>query len=207
LGILERKERERQELRQRVLVAAEELFVKDGYQNVSMRKIADKIEYSPTTLYRLFQNKADIVDHLIADGYRGVYEEYEMVLAHRPESPLETLSEIVTAYVGFALEHPNHYQLWFETGDLRMIDNQLRMRHGGTSYRVYRIWLDLIDECKLRGLLPGNDTVALFQLIWGSVHGMISLRLHHPHFPWLPLEQHVEDLLAMLHRGLVQDGN
>ena len=58
MGIPERKERHRQDLRQRILEAAEELFVQDGYENVSMRGIAEKIEYSPTTLYRIFRNKA-----------------------------------------------------------------------------------------------------------------------------------------------------
>jgi AcrR family transcriptional regulator len=188
--------------RARVLEVAEELFLRDGYQNVSMRKIAEKIEYSPTTIYRLFRNKAAIMDHLIAEGYRAVYERYDTILARRPESPLEALNLIIREYVAFALEHPNHYQLWFATSDLRMIGDQLRMHHGGMSYRVYHTWMERIDECKAEGLLPAKDTLTLFQLIWGAVHGMISLRLHHPNFAWLPVEQHVTELLSMLHRGL-----
>jgi AcrR family transcriptional regulator len=202
LGIAERKVRQRLDLKQRVLEAAEELFVKDGYRNVSMRKIAEKIEYSPTTIYRLFRNKADVMDHLIAEGYSGVYRRYEEILAHRPDSPLETLNQIITEYVAFALENPNHYELWFATSEIRVEDDQLRMRHGEASYRVYHTWLDRIDECKAEGLLPDRDRLALFQLIWGTVHGMISLRIHHPQFPWLPLEQHVKELLSLLNRGL-----
>ncbi len=202
MGIAERKVRQRLDLKQRVLEAAEELFVKDGYRNVSMRKIAEKIEYSPTTIYRLFRNKADVMDHLIAEGYSGVYRRYEEILAHRPDSPLETLNQIITEYVAFALENPNHYELWFATSEIRVEDDQLRMRHGEASYRVYHTWLDRIDECKAEGLLPDRDRLALFQLIWGTVHGMISLRIHHPQFPWLPLEQHVKELLSLLNRGL-----
>ena len=202
MGITERKERQRVDLKQRVLRAAEELFVKDGYRNVSMRKIAERIEYSPTTIYRLFRNKAEVMDHLIADGYRSVYRRYEEILARRPASPLETLNLIITEYVRYALEHPNHYELWFSTGELTRIENQLRMRHGGTSYRVYQAWLDRIDECKTQRLLPQRDTLVLFQLIWGTVHGMISLRIHHRRFPWLPPERHVQETLALLNRGL-----
>ncbi len=202
MGITERKERQRDELREQVLEAAEELFIRDGYQNVSMRKIAEKIEYSPTTIYRLFRNKADIVDHLIAQGYRGVYQRYEEILSRRPESPLDTLNLIITEYVKFGLDNPNHYELWFATSEIQVIDNQLHMRHGDTSYRVYHIWLDLIDECKAVGSLPDRDALALFQLIWGSVHGMISLRIHHPRFPWLTLEEHVVQLVSLLNRGL-----
>lgn len=204
MGIPERKERHRQNLKQRILETAEDLFAQDGYQNVSMRRIAEKIEYSATTLYRLFRNKADIVDHLIAEGYDGVYQRYEQILARRPESPLETLDAIIREYVAFAVEHPNHYRLWFATSELQLIDGRLHMRHGSRSYRVYHVWLDRIEECKAAGLLPDKDTIALFQLMWGAVHGLISLRIHHPLFPWLPLEQHVSELLSMLHRGLTE---
>jgi len=203
MGIPERKERHRQGLRRQVLAAADELFARDGYSNVSMRKIAEKIEYSPTTIYRLFRDKADVVDHLIADGYRQVYKKYEEILGRRSDSPLETLNMIIAEYVTFALDNPNHYKLWFETSEIRFVDDHLRMRHGRTSYRVYHVWLERIDECKAAGLLPDRDTLTLFQLIWGSVHGMISLRIHHPDFPWLPLETHVEELLKVLDHGLI----
>ncbi len=202
MGIPERKERQRRYLKRRILDAADRLFAEDGYQNVSMRKIAKEIEYSTTVIYSLFRDKSEIIDHLIAEGYRGVYRRYEEILADRPDSPLETLNSIIREYVAFALENPNHYKLWFATSEIRVVDGQLRMRHGGTSYRVYHTWLDRIDECKAEGLLPDRDTLTLFQLIWGSVHGMISLRIHHPDFPWLPLEQHVKELLALLNRGL-----
>lgn len=205
MGIKERKERHKQELRQRILEAAEELFIQDGYEHVSMRKIAEKIEYSPTTLYRLFRDKSDIVDQLIAEGYRGVYERYDEILADRPASPLETLNRIIETYVTFGLEHPNHYQLWFATSEIRMVDGELQMRHGGVSYHVYHVWLDLIEECKQAGRFPNEDTLVLFQLIWGAVHGMISLRIHHPSFPWLPVDRHVREQLSLLDRGVGPD--
>jgi len=206
MGIPERKRRQRQDLRQQVLNAAEELFVKDGYSNVSMRKIAEKIEYSPTMLYRLFRNKADIMDHLIADGYSGVYQRYEEILTSRPDSPWETLNLIIAAYVRFALEHPSHYELWFASSQLQVVDGQLRMRHGDTSYRVYRFWLELIEECKTKGLFSEKAAIEVFQLIWGPVHGLISLRIHHPRFPWMSLEQHLIELLSLLNNGLFTVG-
>lgn len=204
MGIQERKERQRQTLRQQVLKVAEELFVKDGYQNVSMRKLAERIEYSPTTIYRLFRNKTDLMEQVLAQGYRGVRERYEAVLADRPESPIETLQLIIIEYVRFALEHPNHYQLWSASGQLRLVDDHVEMRHGATTYQVYQVWLDLIDEGRRQGLLLDMDTLVLLQLIWGAVHGLISLRIHHPDFPWLPLDRHLDELLALLDRGLVR---
>ena len=62
MGVQERRAREKKELRQEILDAAREMFVEDGYENVSMRKIAEKIEYSPTTIYLYFRDKADLLD-------------------------------------------------------------------------------------------------------------------------------------------------
>jgi len=202
VGIRERKARHKEDLRRRILDAAEALFARDGYGNVSMRKIAERVEYSPTTIYRLFRDKAEVMERLVAEGYRGVRERYDAILASRPSSPLETLKLVAREYVAFALAHPNHYQLWFATSRLRSSDGRLEMLHGSTSYRVYETWLELIDECKAAGLLPPRDTLELFELVWAAVHGLISLRIHHPDHPWPPLGQHVDALLEMLEHGL-----
>lgn len=203
MGIRERKARHKNQLREQILSVAEELFVTEGYRNVSMRKIAQRIEYSPTTIYRLFENKTEIMNRLIADGYRGVYECYDRVLEERGDSPVETLGQIIRAYARFAMDHPNHYELWFSSGELDVSDGRLRMRHGEASYPVYQTWLDLIEECRAAGAFAkGRGTLELFQLIWGSVHGLISVRIRHPRFHWPPVAGHVDALLAVLLPGL-----
>ncbi len=202
MGITERRQRERDALKQKVLGAAEELFAENGVENVSMRKIAEKIEYSPTTIYRLFESKEDLMQHLIEDGYVRVYQRYQEIIDARPVSPFESLSQIIRTYVEFALENPQHYELWFSTSELTLIDEVLHMRHGEAVYKVYGTWLEKIEEAKAAGQMIPAETLALFQLIWGSVHGLIALRSHHPDFPWSPLQEHIEDLLQMLNRGL-----
>ncbi len=202
MGIPERKERQREELRREVLAAAEELFVEKGYENVSMRKIADMIEYSPTTIYRLFKSKDDLMHHLIDDGYVRVYQRYQEIIDARPVSPFETLSQIIRTYVEFALDNPRHYELWFSGSEMMLIDEILHMKQGEAVYKVYGTWLEKIEEAKIAGQMIEAETLALFQLIWGSVHGLISLRVHHPDFPWSPLKEHIEDLLQMINRGL-----
>jgi len=202
VGIPERKARHRLDLRRRILDEAEALFAREGYGNVSMRKVAAAIEYSPTTIYRLFRDKADLMEQLVAEGYRTMRGRYEAIFAARPASPLRTLKLVLREYVVFAVGHPNHYQLWFATSRLRMSGGRLEMRHGSTSYRVYRTWLELIDECKAAGELPPRGTLELFLPIWAAVHGLISLRVQHPKFPWPPLSRHVDALLDLLDRGL-----
>src|SRR5450432_1018809 len=67
MGVQERRAREKEELRQEIMEAARELFVKEGFDNVSMRKIAEKIEYSPTTIYLYFQDKGDLLDCIVEE--------------------------------------------------------------------------------------------------------------------------------------------
>ncbi|MCP4545181.1 MAG: TetR/AcrR family transcriptional regulator [bacterium] len=202
MGIKERKLRQKEELRQSILAAAEEMFVSDGVENVSMRKIAEKIEYSPTTIYRLFKNKAEIMNHLIADGYLRVSEVYQEVLSGSGDTPLQMLNGIIRAYMAFALDHPKHFELWFATGRIEVIDDELHLRHGDLLYKSYATWLERIEECKAEGLFAEKGTLTVFQLIWSMVVGAIALRIKHPDFPWLPLDQHIDEILELLNRGL-----
>ncbi len=202
MGIKERKARGQSDLKRKIMAAAEELFVQEGYANVSMRKIAEKIEYSPTTIYRYFKNKAEVMNQLIADGYRGVRLGYENTVSHRAGSPLETFKEVVRNYVDYALTHPNHYGLWFSSGQLTLEEGKPVMQHGDLRFNVFSVWLSLIRECQERGLLAGEAPLPVFQLVWGSVHGLISLRLHNRSFPWPPLPEQLEGLLGMVENGL-----
>src|SRR5688572_22172561 len=113
MGVVERRERERVELRQRILDAARELFATHGYEAVSMRKIAEAIEYSPTALYVHFRDKAALFHELCGQDFlalAGVLQELAAVT-----DPVERLGRIGDAYITFALKHPNHYKLMFMT--------------------------------------------------------------------------------------------
>ena len=67
MGVAERRAREKEELRQEILTAAREMFVEEGFANVSMRRIADKIEFSPTTIYLYFQDKSGLLDCIVEE--------------------------------------------------------------------------------------------------------------------------------------------
>jgi AcrR family transcriptional regulator len=148
-------------------------------------------------LYRLFANKDDLMDHLIARGYDGVRGRYDAIEKRKDLEPLKILTEILNAYCDYALNHPNHYQMWFETGVFSLEAGQLKMRHGSLEFVVFRPWLESIEACREIGLFPGRDRFEVFQILWARVHGLISLRLHHPDFPWLPAEEHLAEVLDL----------
>src|SRR5437868_7223920 len=97
MGIKERHERDREAVSRAILDAARELFVSEGYQNVSMRKIAERIEYSPAAIYSYFESKDDIFFALAEEGFRLLGDPDDPVRQRKLEAlpPLERLRESV----------------------------------------------------------------------------------------------------------------
>lgn len=108
MTIKERKEREREEMRSLILTAASEIMKKEGIDSLSIRKIATRIEYSPAIIYHYFQDKDDIVNHLMQEGYQRIVD----ALASVPPSsdrPEERLKELTRNYIGAALQMSDEY--------------------------------------------------------------------------------------------------
>jgi AcrR family transcriptional regulator len=201
MGNLTRRQKQHRELHRKILAAAEELFARHGPEQVSMRRIAARIEYSPTTIYRFFRNREDLLGQVIRDGYDRLYRIYDEITSRKRISPLSALKEIITAYIRFGLENPNHYELWFRTSRIKVKGNDLHMVHGRNTYRVYRVWLEWIAACQQEGSIDHPDPLFVFQTAWSFVHGQISLRIHHTLFPWIPAEQAVDLLFEKLISG------
>ena len=203
MGVSERRRRQTEVLRERVLETAEEIIATEGVRHVTMRRIASAIVYAPTVLYRLFANKDDLMDHLIVRGYDGVRRRYEKAMSRDDLEPLETLAAVLHEYCRYALDHPNHYQMWFATGRIRRERRQLTMRHGSLEFVVFQAWLDCIEACRGGGLFPGRTSHQVFQILWARMHGAIALRLQHPEFSWPAIKKHLADVLDLA--GLARD--
>src|SRR5215471_16595097 len=113
MGPKQRREREKEEVKQKILDAARELFVEQGYEAVSMRKIAERIEYSPTAIYLHFKDKESLLEELCGNDFRALAREF--IVFAQIRDPLERLRASGMAYVDFALSHPQHYRLMLMT--------------------------------------------------------------------------------------------
>jgi AcrR family transcriptional regulator len=105
MGMRERRARQRKSLRQQILDAASELFVRDGFENVSMRRIADKIEYSPTTIYLYFHDKAELLDQVCQETFARLLEVLSKIM-DQPGDPLERLARGLHTYIDLAWRIP-----------------------------------------------------------------------------------------------------
>lgn len=173
-GIAARREREREALRSRILEAARELFRREDYHSVSLRKIADLIEYSPTTIYLYFKDKHALVMELVAEGFAILLE--RMLRGKRPD-PLETLLESGKEYLKFSLEEPHYYRLMFQLQDQelneRCRENEERVSDGCFSYLIETIGR-LRAEKRLGSAL---SDLMLAHILWAGLHGAACLAL------------------------------
>ena len=175
MGSAERRERERDELRTKILDAARVLFVKDGFEAVTMRKIAERIEYSPTAIYLHFKDKSALLRELVAEDFTALGLHFEKMCSI--DDPMERLVRCGKAYVEFGLAHPNHYLLMFtmappEDFDAKAASSAIDPRHD-----AYAFMRDAVAEAIERKLLrPELDDVELVaQTMWAAMHGIVSL--------------------------------
>lgn len=171
MGSEERKERERQELKQKIIKTAMKLFLKDGIENVSMRKIADKIEYSPGALYSYFKDKGEIIHAIHDEGFEKLYSLQRSL--DSVSNPYERLSKMGRLYMQFAMENPDYYDLMFiAKGVAEKICEKQEWDIGQRSYDYLR---NTVKECIEQGYLIESDADAATFAVWGFVHGMAAL--------------------------------
>src|SRR5262245_44329483 len=114
MGIKERHERDREAVRRSILDAARELFVTEGYQHVSIRKIAERIEYSPAALYGYFASKDDIFFALAEEGFRLLCYPDRSASDEADRLPsLEAVRSTFWRLYRFSREHPQYFALMF----------------------------------------------------------------------------------------------
>ena len=175
MGSLERRSRERADTRQRILDAAREMFVRQGYEATTMRAIAERIEYTPTAIYHHFRNKEALLTELCAADFRALAAAFQKI--GRIEDPVERLRKTGMAYVQFGLEHPMQYQLMFMTRRPKEVDDGLHS--GNPSEDAYaflrQTCADAIATGRLRPEYRDADELAL--IAWSSLHGSLALRI------------------------------
>ena len=211
MGISERREREKGEIRGKILDAARDLFARDGYEAVTMRKIAEAIEYSPTAIYLHFKDKESLVRELCLTDFDSLAKAFQRI-AREPD-PLERLKKSGLAYADFALEHPNHYRLMFMTPhpEGTKDDESTAQRKGNPEADAYAFLLATVAEAIEKGLLRPEvrDPHLVAQAAWAGVHGVISLHLAKGTDGWIdwkPLKKTVTLVVEAFSRGISREG-
>jgi AcrR family transcriptional regulator len=181
----ERRQRERENLQRAILDAARDLFVEQGFAAVSLRKIADKIEYSPTAIYLYFKDKDEILSALIDEGF-GLLCTYMQDI--QTEDPVERLRQGAHSYFAFMRAHPQYYSLMFE-----MCDDDAEKALETKPESAARAFA-FIRENVIAGMASGQfrtdvPEVVISHVFWANIHGAAALSLAH-RLKMLPEEHH-----------------
>jgi len=184
MGTKERRERERAEVREKILEAARELFVSQGYEAVTMRKIADRIEYSPTAIYLHFKDKESVLRELCDADFHALARKFGKI--GKIADPVERLKKAAHAYVEFGLDHPNHYRLMFMTPHPPIDKEESTVEKGNPEEDAYAFLKATLEEALAAGRIRPEITDAdlLAQTLWAGLHGVVALQIAKANDPW-----------------------
>jgi AcrR family transcriptional regulator len=189
--------------RAEILRAAERIFVADGYEGATIRKIADEVGVSSTCLYMHFRDKDEILLEICTAALEELLALNNDILA-RPLDPVERVRMMLTAYVEFALDNPNAYRLIFCASPLAGSDQKQQATHDLGSQCSER-FLGVVREIAAQGRLKSGDPRTVHQVLWSACHGLVSLMITKPAFEWAAPEDVTRLLIEGLLFGLIAD--
>jgi AcrR family transcriptional regulator len=176
LGVKERHERDREAVSRSILDAARELFVTHGYQEVSIRKIAERIEYSPAAIYSYFQSKDDIFFALAEEGFRLLFSYGGSPRAAIAGDPIDAIRAMFWRYYEFSKEHAEYFALMFLDRSVPQISRNWN-RFGFVGEMRHEMVVRIQQAIDSGAFPAGTEPNAVFRVLLTSLHGAATLRL------------------------------
>lgn len=176
----ERRAREKEALRESILRAAGEVFLERGYDGLSMRRVAERIGYTATTIYLYFKNKDDLLFALLNEGYAELGQRLAAA-ATEERDPLQRLTAIGRAYIAFGLERPLLYQVMFMRRADFLAARFNESRDDAIHYiNPFHVLAQAVTNTLEAGALKPGDVMTYAMSFWSVVHGLVSLALIAP---------------------------
>ena len=190
-----KREQQRQVVREAILEAARDALIRQGYESFSMRKLAGQVGISPGTIYLYFRDKRELLDELVEQAFDKLLERLHEV--HDLDDAVRSLENKLRAYVDFGLTYPNHYHFAFVMR--RIEDDEDTELEPHAAFDVMR---DAVRRCIEEGAFPSAEGETTSQVLWATIHGITSLLIVLPQFPWVERESLVDHLIATAISGL-----
>lgn len=173
MGVKERKERERVDMKELILKSAHQLFIDKGFDEVSIRNIAEAIEYSPATIYLYFKDKNEIFHALHGEAFKVfnhfVAEVFEI------KDPFKRLVAMGEKYMEFTFKYPKYYTIMFiAEAPMQCDESSEGWLEGGRALEALE---GIVAECMKEGSLKKQPVKAMAFTIWSYMHGMCTLAL------------------------------
>ena len=191
------REIQRRAVRERILEAARDSMIREGYENFSMRGLARRVGYSPGTIYLYFRDKRDLLDQLIASAFDKLLEMLHAV--HDDQDAVRSLRNKLRVYIEFGLQHPNHYHFAF-------VLRRRRSQEPLVPHPSFDVLRGAVARCIDEGAFHSRDAETTSQVLWATIHGLTSLLIVIPQFPWVEKEELINRLIDTAIDGLSGPG-
>jgi AcrR family transcriptional regulator len=210
----ERREAARQNIRKEILAASREIIASEGFDALTMRKLAERIGYSAAALYLHFRNRDEIALEVSREGYVDLFAALSSATEPYRGDPQARLRALAEAYVQFGLDHPQTYSLIFMEDPAYLKAVSAGSSGDDPATRCYALLIEIardllsqgVDPVKVRAKRVRNATpTELAETLWAAMHGIVSLKLTCPAFPTAPAEVMTQILFDALLNGLTTD--
>ena len=191
---------EGERLREEILEAAERLLIETGSEDaVSIRAVAEAVGVTPPSIYLQFADKNELLFE-VCEKHFDQFDRFLEAAAGESDDPLESLRLRGRAYVQFGLEHPEHYRVLFmgKPGEGPVDFEETRMRRIASFDHL----VQGVQRCIDTGAISAEDPVTVSVGMWAAVHGITSLLISKPGFPWPDVERLIDHVLTVQIRGL-----
>jgi AcrR family transcriptional regulator len=192
-----RREKYKAELKSDILAAAREIFVRDGYEAFTIRKLAKQVGFSPGNIYLYFKDKNEIFDCLVDQSFAELVAALPQPDDTKREDPVGLLKRSLRTYVKFGLEHPNHYRFSF-------LLQPAEHPRPHKQRAAYENLLRKVRLCIEAGRFKTNDVQLGTQALWAAAHGITSLFIDRPQFPWVARKRLINQVLDSAVDGLLR---
>jgi AcrR family transcriptional regulator len=203
---VDRRERERAEFREEVLAAARKIVLEEGFDGLTMRKIADAIEYAPGTIYLYFESRDAIAFELCRAGFEQFYA--ALAPAAAETDPVVRFAELGRRYIAFGLENPETYRLIFMEDPKYMSTGFQEKADAADTpgHQALGILVGIFNELRAQKRLKSKaDSQVLAETIWAAVHGIVSLKITCHGHPEASADELLQAMIAALAGGLVSE--
>ena len=198
-----KSDRQKEVIRQRIIASARELFLDEGFEKVSMRKIAVKARCTPTTLYHYFRNKRHILHFLWEELFQQLSDSC-MEAVQGYSDPLSRIRRLMTQYIRYWLENRDHYRVIFMIEDLSSPpDEDVNATSIMGRMQGFQILVEAIEQGCKDGLFFYDDMELIWQILSTHVHGIVSSLITVREIQWRPDHELIESSIETTLRGLL----
>ena len=177
MGIIERKAKEKEDLRELILQGAQKLFVEKGIEQTTIRSIANAINYSVGTVYVYFKNKDAILHALHTQGFVELSGQFSVLSS--VTDPMERLKAMGRVYIRYALQNPDMYDLMLTVRAPMAFLSAMNAEEWNEGKATFDALKTTVDQCMKAGHFSGHELEPLTFMIWSLVHGLCSLDIGH----------------------------